>query len=236
MFDATSFTHLQCEANRVCRKLMFCHLVTERRHLFAGVLPLTCLTPRRSRTTSSCMCVVFSSWTTVMSSSQSTWGLSRALWTVKTCPSTSLVRCCSKTRSSRYHESWLSDNLCADMQSQSQSYCILLCCVYQTFHGRVAKVMMFDCLFCLVPCPAVCSIAILLFCMFQHFCFIPPRIRRRDTLRGLHYMLPILNPRRSKESTRPNPSLFHSLPICCFRQYRVCSSHAVLLLIGCLGL
>merc|ERR1712224_536105 len=58
---------------------------------------LTCLRPRRSATTLSCMCVVFSSWMIVMNSCQSGSTLSRALWTLKICRSTSLERLFNRT-------------------------------------------------------------------------------------------------------------------------------------------
>ncbi len=64
--------------------------------------PLICLMHARRKTTSSSMSAVFSSWTTVRSSSLSTWVLLKALWTLKTFHWIFPEKCSSNTRSWRY--------------------------------------------------------------------------------------------------------------------------------------
>jgi hypothetical protein len=75
--------------------------ISARSCLCPSVRLSTCLSKRRSATTSSSMCAECLSWTIARTSSPNGLTLSRESSTLRICPSTFLVKCSCKTRSSR---------------------------------------------------------------------------------------------------------------------------------------
>jgi hypothetical protein len=75
--------------------------ISARSCLCPSVRLSTCLSKRRSATTSSSTCAECLSWTIARTSSPNGSILSRESSTLRICPSTFLVKCSSKTRSSR---------------------------------------------------------------------------------------------------------------------------------------